>query len=92
MSKKIKRKILGPRSKYDDTLPYTYMARVPAIEGDDELFSYYFADTICGLIEYLYENDIKQEEVTTLHELCVDKERDSTGKKVLCLRERRMAA
>ena len=61
MSKKIKRKILGPRSKYDDTLPYTYMARVPAIEGDDELFSYYFADTICGLIEYLYENDIKQE-------------------------------
>ncbi len=63
MSEKIKRKIFGPRSKYDDTLPYTYMAKVRAIEGDDELFSYYFADTICGLIKYLHENDFKSEEV-----------------------------
>ena len=51
-------KIIGPRSKYDKSLPYTYMARVPVIEGDEELFSHYFADTICGLIEYLDKNQI----------------------------------
>ena len=39
------------------------MARVPVIEGDDELFSYYFADAICGLVEQLDKNDIKPEEV-----------------------------
>ncbi len=47
------RKFLGPKSKYNKSLPYTYMAKVPIIEGDDELFSHYFADTICGLVEYL---------------------------------------
>ncbi len=57
------RKILGPKSKYDKSLPYTYMAESPVIEGDEELFSYYFADTICGLVEYLDKNDIKPEEV-----------------------------
>lgn len=54
----IVRKVLGPVSKYNKTLPYTYMAKVPIIEGDDELFAYYFADTICGLIEYLVEKNI----------------------------------
>ena len=57
------KKIIGPRSKYDRSLPYTYMARVPVIEGDDELFSHYFADTICGLVEYLDKNDIKPDEL-----------------------------
>jgi hypothetical protein len=55
----IVRKFLGPRSKYDKTIPYTYMAKTPVIEGDDELFAYYFADTICGLIEYLDEHKIE---------------------------------
>ncbi len=57
------RKILGPKSKYDKSLPYTYMAKVPVIEGDDDLAQYYFADTICGLVEYLDEYKITPEEV-----------------------------
>ena len=56
-------KLFGPRSKYDRSLPYTYVARVAAIEGDDELHNDYFSDTICGLIEYLDENDIAPEDV-----------------------------
>jgi len=57
------RKVLGPRSKYDKSLPYTYIAKVPIIEGNEELFNHYFADTICGLVEYLDEKDIEPEEV-----------------------------
>jgi len=57
------RKVLGPLSKYDKSLPYTYMAKVPVIEGDEEMFSYYFADTICGLIEYLDQKNIAPAEV-----------------------------
>ena len=57
------RKVLGPKSKYNSTLPYTYIAKVAVIEGDDNLFNHYFADTICGLIEYLQERGIKPEEV-----------------------------
>ena len=57
------RKILGPKSKYDKTIPYTYMAKVPLIEGDDDLAQYYFADTICGLVEYLDEHKIEPAEV-----------------------------
>lgn len=52
-------KVFGPTSKYDKSLPYTYVARVPAVEGDDELHNDYFADTICGLIEYLDENGVE---------------------------------
>lgn len=57
------RKFLGPKSKYDHSIPFTYLAEMPAIEGDDELFSYFFSDTICGLVEYLDENDISPNEV-----------------------------
>ena len=59
----IVRKIIGPKSKYDKTIPYTYMAKVPIIEGDDDLAQYYFADTICGLVEYLDEHKIEPAEV-----------------------------
>ena len=31
------RKILGPKSKYEKSLPYTYMAKVPVIEGNEDL-------------------------------------------------------
>ena len=41
-------KIIGPLSKYDKSLPYTYMTKVAVVKGDDELANYYFADTICG--------------------------------------------
>jgi len=56
-------KVIGPLSKYDKTLPYTYMAKVINVEGDDELANYYFADTVCGLVEYLDENNIEPDEV-----------------------------
>lgn len=62
----IVRKILGPKSKYDKSLPYTYMARVPALEDDKDLYNFYFADTICGLIDYLNEQEIGPEEVEIL--------------------------
>lgn len=60
----IKSKLFGPKSKYDNTLPFTYVARVPALEGDDELHNDYFADTICGLIEYLDEQDVDPSDAT----------------------------
>lgn len=55
--------LFGPKSRYDASIPYTYAARMPAIEGDDELHNDYFADTICGLIEYLDENNIDPADV-----------------------------
>ena len=57
------RKFVGPKSKYDKTIPYTYTAKVQIIEGEKDLVHYYFADTICGLIEYLDENKISPDEV-----------------------------
>jgi hypothetical protein len=62
----IKSTLFGPKSKYDPSIPYTYVARMQAIEGDDELHNDYFADTICGLIEYLDENDVRPSEVNIL--------------------------
>ena len=55
-------KILGPKSKYDKSIPYTYEARVPIIEGSAE-YNSYFSDTICGLVEYLHQKGIRPEEV-----------------------------
>lgn len=57
------RKFLGPKSKYDESLPYTYLAKVKILEDNDELYSHYFADTICSLVEYLYERKILPNEV-----------------------------
>jgi len=56
-------KVFGPISKYDKKLPYTYMAKVNIIEGDEELANYFFADTICGLIEHLTNSKISPKEV-----------------------------
>ena len=55
-------KILGPKSKYDKSLPYTYEARVRIFEGGEE-YNSYLADTICGLVEHLHRNGIKPDEV-----------------------------
>jgi hypothetical protein len=52
-----------PGSKYDESIPYTYMAKEFLIQDDDELINHYFADTICGLLDYLGENGIKPEDV-----------------------------
>ncbi|MBE0642680.1 MAG: hypothetical protein IH600_01210 [Bacteroidetes bacterium] len=58
--------LFGPRSKYDRSLPYTYVARVRIIDGNSDLTNAFFADTICGLIDYLDTNNIEPREV----ELC----------------------
>lgn len=50
-------KVLGPKSKYDKSLPYTYEARIRMFEESDEYKSY-FSDTICGLIEHLERQGI----------------------------------
>ncbi len=57
--------ILGPRSKYNKTIPYTYEARVDELRGSgsEPLYSYYYADTICGLLEFLRGNKIDPSEV-----------------------------
>ena len=60
---KVLKKVLGPLSKYDQSIPYTYMAKVTMIGGFDDLYSYYFADTICGLIEYLDKHNILPQDV-----------------------------
>jgi len=56
-------RLLGPASKYDQTLPYTYEARVSVIEWDDA-YNSYFSDTICGLVKYLREKNIRPNQVT----------------------------
>ena len=56
-------KVFGPFSKYDTTLPYTYSASVYAIENNKDIVSYYFSDTICGLIETLDEQKISPQNV-----------------------------
>ena len=55
--------VLGPRSKYDRSLPYTYEARIRMFAESEEYKSY-FSDTICGLIEYLHRNDIAPDGVS----------------------------
>ena len=50
-------KVLGPKSKYDKSLPYTYEARIRMFEESAEHKSY-FSDTVCGLIEHLHRNNI----------------------------------
>ena len=58
-------KLFGPKSKYDKSLPYTYMAKIDVINGQSEepVYDYYLADTICGLIEYLDEHDVHSDEI-----------------------------
>jgi len=65
--------LLGPRSKYDERLPYTYEARMPIFEGEEECNSY-MSDTICGLIKYLAESGIDPLEVE-IYEIFTDGEK-----------------
>ena len=46
------RRILGPASKYDGRIPYTYEARVP-VAGVEGMVQTYLSDTLCGLLETL---------------------------------------
>lgn len=65
-------KLLGPQSKYDETLPYTYEARVRVFEDSDD-FKTYFSDTICGLVAALQKDGIGPEE-SELFEIYHDNE------------------
>ena len=87
-------KLIGPQSKYDKSIPYTYEARVPIIEGD-ETYNSYIADTICGLISSLDKNNITPDEVTIYeifateeklidHDLYITKKNRWLNKSELC--------
>ena len=56
---------VGPLSKRDTTLPYTYEAWVDILggEGREPIYDHYFADTICGLVELLETKEIVPAEV-----------------------------
>ncbi len=56
------RKILGPASKYEGTLPYAYAARVRAVEGEGGIEEQYYSETVCALIERLDALGISPEE------------------------------
>jgi hypothetical protein len=62
----IRSALFGPASKYNRDIPYTYVARIQAIEGDEDLINEYFADTICGLIDYLKSHEIQPKDVRLL--------------------------
>ena len=64
-------KIFGPKSKYEEDIPYTYEARIKIIDGD-EFYSFY-ADTICALVEHLDKKKIEPDGVE-IYEIFKDKE------------------
>lgn len=56
-------RLLGPKSKYDPSLPYTYEARIRVfVDEDEDEFKTYFSDTICGLVEHLQQDGIGPQE------------------------------
>ena len=59
------RKFLGPKSKYDTSLPYTYKARIDVLywKGAEPMYTYELSDTICGLIDYLEKSNIVPEQI-----------------------------
>jgi hypothetical protein len=61
----ILRKVVGPKSKYDHRLPYTYEARV-AVTGVPGMTENYVCDTLCGLLERLGNEKVQPSEATLL--------------------------
>lgn len=62
----ILRRVLGPASKYDHRLPYTYEARV-VVAGVPGMTESYVCDTLCGLLERLADERVDpRNEVTIL--------------------------
>lgn len=89
------RKIIGPKSKYDKTIPYAFMAKICVVDESDDLCRYYYGDTICSLIEYLDDIDIipnevrlyglfKGEEIRLETEVCSDENGNWLKKPELC--------
>ncbi len=60
---RILRRIVGPESKYEDDIPFTYEARVE-IEGIEKEYKSYVADTICALVEHLEKEIVQPRDVT----------------------------
>ena len=54
-----------PPSKHDRSLPYTYEAWIDALDGagTEPVWHHYFCDTLCGLIEYLDEEEMAPDKV-----------------------------
>lgn len=67
------RKIIGPKSKYDHSIPYSYMAKEPLLEGDEDMAAYYFGDTLCSLIDHLSKQNIPPDTVE-LYGVYLDKD------------------
>jgi hypothetical protein len=61
----ILREVLGPASKYDHRLPYTYEARV-AVAGVPGMTDNYVCDTLCGLLERLGDEGVDPADATLL--------------------------
>ncbi len=61
----ILRDVLGPKSKYDHSLPYTYEARV-TVTGVAGMTENYVSDTLCALLERLGDEKAEVAEVTIL--------------------------
>ena len=78
------KKFVGPVSKYNDTIPYTYIAKVKMFDRDDDLVNHYFSDTICGLIECLTAKNILPEDAELF--ACYQKKEIPIDKKY-CLSE-----
>lgn len=60
-------KILGPESKSDKTLPFTYEARIDTLDGlgDEHAgLGYFYADTLCAIVEYLDKEKITPNQVS----------------------------
>jgi hypothetical protein len=57
--------VLGPRSKRDGGLPYTYEAWVDILDGRgrEPVYDHFFSATICGLVEHLDNLGLRPEEV-----------------------------
>lgn len=60
-------KILGPASKYDASLPYTYEACIDTLDGlgetEDVGIGYFYSETLCGIIEYLIKENVTPDQV-----------------------------
>jgi len=57
----IRQRILGPKSKYDHRLPYTYEARV-AVAGVPGMSESFQSDTLCALLERLADEKVEPAE------------------------------
>lgn len=57
--------VMGPRSKGNKGLPYTYEAWIDILagKGREPIYDHYFSNTICGLIDFLDEKGFVPGEV-----------------------------